>query len=325
MLAKRLTCSGEPTSEVAITAGLSAANLTNSSGGELEQVVATDHDQVALAEPPPSRSRTAGRRSRQACCRGSVEPFSSTARSIGRPRSRQASSQARKPSMNFELLTTTTLAIAGISRNLSSSQSMIGRPATASRGFAVCSASEPMRGRVAGGEDEQISGHRENDTPPAPLRCKRFAEPLSLPHGGCYLSPNANESAMSLSPSPLVLVALFAGWVFASGQVQISPPEQTRPQEGDAAEVKPAKPAPEVTRVIGPPPSKKKILSLTSRFNSDNFKVRESAQIELTRLAKKHPKVTLGSGLGAIPRHAGPGGPLPAPRSACTARATTSS
>jgi len=62
---------------------------------------------------------------------------------------------------------------------------------------------------------------------------------------------------------------------------------QTIPATKPAAEKPKPKPKP-----VGPPPSAEKLRALTKQLNSDEFKVREHAQVELTGLARNHPGPT---------------------------------
>ena len=50
-------------------------------------------------------------------------------------------------------------------------------------------------------------------------------------------------------------------------------------------------PKPETSKT--PPPSTQQLAELTTQLNSDDFKTRETAQIELTELALQHPEVAL--------------------------------
>lgn len=105
---------------------------------------------------------------------------------------------------------------------------------------------------------------------------------------------------MLLSARPLALLALlFASAAIASAQVPTSPPISPRvepdaqiPRVGQARkpalEIRQTKPEPK-----GPAPSRQQIGALAAQLDSDEFRSRESAQIELTKLATAHPEVAL--------------------------------
>jgi C-terminal processing protease CtpA/Prc len=90
-----------------------------------------------------------------------------------------------------------------------------------------------------------------------------------------------------------IALALAAG-ASASGQVlappivDLAPPADTKQPAPAAPATKPAPAEPEV-----PQPSKSELDSLTKRLNSDDFKTRETAQIELSKFASAHPESTL--------------------------------
>ena len=89
-----------------------------------------------------------------------------------------------------------------------------------------------------------------------------------------------------------LLIALIVGSTCAQAQLPAAAPAEPPPAAGDdASPVTLARtPAKEPK---GPPPTKKKLEQLAAKLNDDEFKVRESAQIELGRLAKAHPDASL--------------------------------
>ena len=103
---------------------------------------------------------------------------------------------------------------------------------------------------------------------------------------------------MRLPASPPAILALVASCALASAQSPVSPridpvplpiPKPSKAEQTKTVATK------KVSKPKGPPPSEQHISELAAQFKSNRFRVRESAQIQLTRLAKDYPEITLDS------------------------------